>query len=244
MNLLIFGATSAIAQAVARLAAERGDKLFLVGRDREKLGVVARDLEARTGSKAGLATADFFESESIEKVLEEAGRFLGALDVVLVAHGVLPDEAACEQSWAAGEASFQVNLVSPALIAAAAGRVLARQKRGTLAVIGSVAGDRGRRSNYYYGAAKGGLERFVQGLRAQLQAEGVRVVLIKPGMVDTPMTAHLRKGPLFAQPETVARRIMKSFTNGPETVYTPWIWRIIMGIIQAIPERIFKKMSI
>jgi short-subunit dehydrogenase len=244
MNLLIFGATSGIAQAVARLAAARGDKLFLVGRDRERLAVVAQDLEVRSGPGVGRATANFLDVASIEQVLDEAGRFLGTLDVVLVAHGVLPDEAACEQNWTTGETSFQVNLISPALIAEAAGRVLARQKKGALVVIGSVAGDRGRRSNYYYGAAKGGLERFVQGLRGHLQADGIRVVLIKPGMVDTPMTAHLRKGPLFAQPETVARRIVKSFTDGPETVYTPWIWWVIMGIIRAIPERIFKKMSI
>jgi short-subunit dehydrogenase len=244
MNTLIIGGTSGIAQSVARLAVARGDRVFLAGRNMEKLAIVARDLETRSGQPAGFATADFLQAASIERLLAEAAQFLGKLDAVLIAHGVLPDQAECELSWDAGAQALEVNFISPALIAAAAARVLSLQKHGALVVIGSVAGDRGRKSNFYYGAAKGGLERFVQGLRAQLLGDGVRVILIKPGMVDTPMTAHLRKGPLFAQPEAVARTILRSFSSGPETVYTPWIWWGIMAVIRAIPERIFKKLSL
>jgi len=242
-GLLIFGGTSAIALAVARLAAARGDKVFLVGRDAEKLAIVARDLETRSGQSVGYARADFLSAESVEAVLERAERFLSRIDVVLIAHGMLPDAAVEAPPWAQIEECLRVNFLSPVLIAEAAVRVLSRQRSGALVIIGSVAGDRGRRRNLHYGAAKGGLERYAQGLRARLHDTGVRVVLIKPGMVDTPMTAHLPKGRLFAQPETVARRIVQSFTSGPETVYTPWIWRIIMGIIKVIPEPIFKKMT-
>jgi short-subunit dehydrogenase len=243
-GLLIFGGTSAIAQAVARLAAARGDRIFLVGRDAEKLAIVARDLETRSGQAVGAASADFLSPTSVEAVLDQAGKFLGRIDVVLIAHGMMIDPAAVTPSWGQIEECLRVNFLSPVLIAEAAARIFTRQGGGTLAIIGSVAGDRGRRTILHYGAAKGGLERYAQGLRGRLQGTGVRVVLIKPGMVDTPMTAHLRKGLLFAQPETVARRILKSFTSGPETVYTPWIWRIIMGIIKVIPESIFKKLTI
>jgi len=243
-GLLIFGGTSAIAQAVARLAAARGDKIFLVGRDLEKLAIVARDLEARSGRTVGVTSADFLSADSVEAVLGQAGKFLGRIDVVLIAHGMMIDPTVPAPSWAQIEECLRVNFLSPVLIAEAAARVFSRQGGGTLAIIGSVAGDRGRRTILHYGAAKGGLERYAQGLRGRLRDTGVRVVLIKPGMVDTPMTAHLRKGLLFAQPETVARRILKSFTSGPETVYTPWIWCIIMGIIKVIPESIFKKLTI
>jgi len=244
MSLLIFGATSAIAQAVARLAAARGDKIFLVGRDQGKLAILAKDLETRSGQAAGFAVVSFLEKSSVDAILESASKFLGRIDLVLIAHGLLPDQALCVENWTEAEANFQVNLLSPAMIAEASAHLLAKQGRGTLLVIGSVAGDRGRKSNYYYGAAKGGLERVVQGLRARMHAFGVRVVLIKPGFVDTPMTAHLRKGLLFAQPETVAKIILRRAQSGGETVYAPWFWYGIMTIIKFIPERIFKKLSI
>ena len=243
-GLLIFGGTSAIAQAVARLAAARGDRIFLAGRDADKLAIVARDLETRSGQPAGVMGADFLSADSVEKVFEQAEKFLGRIDVVLIAHGMMLDPAVALPTWPQIEECLRVNFLSPVMIAEAATRIFSQQNSGSLVIIGSVAGDRGRRSILYYGAAKGGLERYVQGLRGRLHDKHIRVVLIKPGMVDTPMTAHLKKGPLFAKPETVARRIVKSFTGGPETVYTPWIWRIIMSIIKIIPEKIFKKMSI
>jgi short-subunit dehydrogenase len=244
MNLLIFGATSAIAQAVARQAVANEARVFLVGREAAKLTVLAADLKTRSGQKAGFACADFLAEQSVQAALQAAAKFMGRLDVVLIAHGMLPDQKMCEENWPLGEENFKVNLLSPAMIAAMSAQFLAQQGGGSLVVIGSVAGDRGRKGIYYYGAAKGGLERFVQGLRGRMYGTGVRVVLVKPGMVDTPMTAHLRKGPLFARPETIARCILRRATSGGETVYAPSIWWFIMAIIRSIPESIFKKLSI
>jgi decaprenylphospho-beta-D-erythro-pentofuranosid-2-ulose 2-reductase len=244
VNIVIFGATSGIAQAVARLAAARGDKFCLVGRNSEKLAIVGRDLEARGAQAVRSVKADLLSQESVEKALGMGVEFLERLDVVLIAHGLLPDQVACENRPELVEECLRINFLSPVMIADAAIKVLSKLGQGALVVIGSVAGDRGRKSLYYYSAAKGGLERYVQGLRGRLHSTGIRVVLIKPGIVDTPMTAHLRKGLLMAQPETVARRIVRSFTQGPETVYTPGIWRLIMTVIKSIPEGIFKKLPL
>jgi short-subunit dehydrogenase len=119
-----------------------------------------------------------------------------------------------------------------------------QRRQGNITVISSVAGDRGRGSNYNYGAAKAGLSAYLQGLRNRLAASGVSVTTIKPGFVDTPMTAHLKKSPLFASPEYVGQRLVRAADRGEAVVYTPWYWRLIMGIIIHIPECIFKRLSL
>jgi decaprenylphospho-beta-D-erythro-pentofuranosid-2-ulose 2-reductase len=178
-------------------------------------------------------------------LLDAAEQAMDGLDTVLVAHGVLPDQKAGEASVERMLADIDANALSVlSLLTPLANRFEAK-RAGTIAVISSVAGDRGRTSNYVYGAAKGMVTIFLQGLRNRLAASGIAVVTIKPGFVDTPMTAHLPKGgPLWAKPEDVAAGIVAAIDKGRDVVYLPWFWRIIMLIIRHIPERIFKRLSL
>ena len=243
-HVAIFGGTSAIAVEVARLMAKAGDKVFLVARDAKKLAVVEADLKARGAGFIGAATADLNAFESHSRLLAQAREQLGDLDVVLIAHGTLPDQAACEADFVEAEEAIRTNFLSAASLASAAAKIMAPLKRGTIAVIGSVAGDRGRQSNFVYGSAKAGLAAYLQGLRNRLAHQGVHVVTIKPGMVDTPMTAHMKKGPLFASAEDVGQGIYRAILKKRNVVYVPALWILIMGIIKSIPEAIFKKLKL
>ena len=244
MTLLVVGATSAIAHAVARRYAAEGAALFLAGRDAAKLAAAADDLRVRGASRVETA---HFEADDLAGQVALVAAVQAAfphLDAALIAYGTLPDQAAVESDADAVVAAFTTNATSVIALLARLGEVMAAQGAGTLAVITSVAGDRGRPSNYVYGAAKGAVALFAQGLRARLAKKGVRVVTIKPGFVDTPMTAHLPKNPLFASPEAVAEKIHRAMTRGTPVVYAPGFWRPIMAGIRAIPERVFKRMSL
>ena len=243
-RVLIIGATSAIAHAVARRYAGRQAALFLIGRRLPALEANAADLTVRGAEAVGCAQLDANDHDRHEAVLAEAWAAYGGFDVALVAHGVLPDQAASERSVAATLASFDTNAASViALLTLLANRFEA-QGSGVLAVISSPAGDRGRASNYVYGAAKAAVTVFASGLRNRLHAKGVRVVTIVPGFVDTPMTADLAKGPLWAPPERVARDIVRALERGFGVVYTPWFWRWIMVVIRHLPERLFVRMKL
>jgi short-subunit dehydrogenase len=163
---------------------------------------------------------------------------------VLIAHGDLPDQVDCQRTYEKTESALRSNLLSPIAFLTWLANYFEARRKGNITVIGSVAGDRGRQSNYVYGTAKGGLATFLQGLRNRLAPAGVSVTTIKPGFVDTPMTQHLPKGPLFAEAHTVGQRIHKAMLRGESVVYTPWFWRFIMAIILHIPEAIFKKMRL
>ena len=247
-KIVIFGASSAIAAEAARLFAARGDDLFLVARSQSKLDAQIQDLKVRTtGSSAVIASAvaDLADATRHDALLDEATRALGGLDVVLVAHGSLPDQKACEASVEQTLAEINTNALSVISIATLAANRFEPQKKGVIAVIGSVAGDRGRQSNYVYGAAKGMVAIFLEGLRNRLAKSGVAVVTIKPGFVDTPMTAQFeKKGPLWAQPQDVAAGIVKAIDRRADVVYLPGFWRLIMLVIRHIPEFIFKKLSL
>jgi short-subunit dehydrogenase len=239
-NILIFGATSAIAQATARLFAAEGARFFLVARDAERLQSVASDLTARGAVSTHIAASDLADTDRHVPLIEEARAALGDIDHVLIAYGTLGDQT---DSVAHGDMllrELHTNFTSTAHLLHQVAGVM---EAGTIAVIGSVAGDRGRQSNYVYGAAKGGLRIFVQGLRHRLGAIGVRVVLIEPGFVATPMTAHLaRNSPLWARPERVARDIKRAMTRGdPPILYTPWFWRWIMLVVRLVPDPIFRR---
>jgi decaprenylphospho-beta-D-erythro-pentofuranosid-2-ulose 2-reductase len=244
-KILIVGATSAIAQAAARLFAARGDRLFLAARNPGRLDIVRQDLAARGGASVGVLAIDATDRGRHEALLDAAEQAMDGLDTVLIAHGVLPDQKAAEQSVERMLADIDTNALSVlSLLTPVANRFEAR-RAGTIAVISSVAGDRGRKSNYVYGAAKGMVTIFLQGLRNRLAASGVAVITIKPGFVDTPMTAHLEKGgPLWASPEAVAAGIVAAIDRGRDVVYLPWFWQVIMLIIRHIPERIFKRLSL
>jgi decaprenylphospho-beta-D-erythro-pentofuranosid-2-ulose 2-reductase len=238
-RVLIIGATSAIATAVARRYATGTARLFLVGRRMPALLALADDLRVRGAAEIDSAELDANATASHAAVIERAWNRWGGFDRVLVAHGVLPDQAECERSVDATLAAFDTNARSVVALLMPIAARLEGQGSGCLAVISSPAGDRGRQSNYVYGAAKGAVTVLASGLRHRLAAKGVRVVTVLPGFVDTPMTASFTKGPLWATPDKVAADIERALERGFGTVYTPWFWRWIMLIIRHLPERIF-----
>jgi short-subunit dehydrogenase len=243
-RVLIIGATSAIAEAAARQWATQGAVLFLVGRKTERLQAIAADLQVR-GAK--LAVTHIMEATDLaahEPMLVAAEEALGGIDIALIAHGTLPDQKACEASVELTLQEINTNGLSVIALATRVANRMEAQGSGSIAVISSVAGDRGRQSNYVYGAAKGLVTRFLQGLRNRLAKKGVQVLTIKPGFVDTPMTAAFKKGALWAQPDDVARGILAAIENGKNEVYLPGFWWLIMAIIRHIPEPIFKKLSL
>ncbi len=242
-RVLIVGATSAIVQETAKEFAADGDKLFLVARNAEKLQVVANDLRVRGASQVETTVLDVNETDRHADMLARATESLGGLDVALIAHGTLSDQEACQQNAELTEREMRTNFLSVVYLLTLLANQLEAQRHGTIAVISSVAGDRGRKSNYVYGAAKAGVTAFLSGLRGRLDAAGVKVITIKPGMVDTPMTAHLEKGVLFASAEAVGKGVYRAMVTGQEVVYLPWFWWVIMTIIRHIPESIFKKLS-
>jgi decaprenylphospho-beta-D-erythro-pentofuranosid-2-ulose 2-reductase len=243
-RVIILGATSAIAQAAARIWAGKGARLVLVGRNAERLEAIAADLKARGAAHVEILTADCAEAEPTAE-LSRMFEILGGLDVVLLAYGVLGDQAQLERDPAAAADLLRTNFTSAVAWCQAAATVLEGQRSGALLVIGSVAGDRGRGSNYVYGASKAGLGVLVEGIAHRLARTGARAVLIKPGFVDTPMTADIAsKGPLWASPEAVARTIVASADRGGPVVYTPAFWRPIMLAVRNVPSAIFHKTSL
>jgi short-subunit dehydrogenase len=243
-KFLIFGATSAIARNTARLYARDGDRLFLAGRNAEKIQAVARDLLVRGAGKADYFTADLDDIDLHETVIRKAVESLGGLDTVLIAFGTLSDQKACEQDYRLAEREIRTNFLSVVSLLTSIANLFERQGGGSIAVISSVAGDRARRSNYVYGTAKGAVSLFLQGLRNRLHHKGVHVLTVKPGFVDTPMTAHLRKNALFARPEDVARGIYRAMAKKKDVVYLPGYWRFIMAVVRHIPESGFKRLGL
>lgn len=233
MRAIVFGATSGIAQEVLRLWAARGDELFLVARSEVRLSAVADDLRMRGARAVRTAAADLDDLSRHGALFDEAGAF----DALLVAQGVLGDN---DGDPARAEAVLRTNLNAPiSLLTHAAQRA---QPGACLAAIGSVAGDRGRATNAVYGAAKAGLDAFLSALRQRMFQRGVRVVTLKPGFVDTAMTAHLKKSPLFASPERVARGIVRAVDAGKPVAYLPGFWRLVMFAVRAIPETLFRRL--
>ncbi|MDB5448966.1 MAG: acetoacetyl-CoA reductase [Phenylobacterium sp.] len=242
-RIVILGATSAMAEATARLYAAEGAALVLVGRRLDRLEEIRADLLARGASDVEAAAADLARPDAAAERLAAWAGPQGA-DAILLFYGVLADQAQAERDPAVAREILSLNFTSAAEWCLAAANLLEAQRRGALVVIGSVAGDRGRQSNYVYGAAKAGLGVLVQGLahRLSLRNTGARAVLVKPGFVDTPMTDALPKGgPLWAKPEAIARIVKASAERGGPVVYAPWFWRVIMLIIRLIPAPLFHK---
>lgn len=245
-KIVIIGATSSMAEHCARLWAEESPKNFvLLGRDLAKTELVAQDLRVRSAqSKVAVQTTNFLDASSI---LEWVNRVVsdGVPDIVLIAHGSLPDQPACQRDLTLCRETLEVNGISPALFTEAFAGHMQKAGRGTLAIIGSVAGDRGRKSNYVYGAAKGLVTRYAQGLQHRFAGTNVKVVLVKPGPTDTPMTAQLKgRGAKLADVSTVARSIVGGVSRGRPVVYAPGKWALIMMIIRHLPRFVFNKMDI
>jgi len=243
-NILIIGATSAIAGATARAYAQRGARLFLVGRDAQRLGILADDLRVLGAADVVTFACDLTDFERHPELVAKAREGLGRIDVALIAHGILGDQRAEEADFDKARENLTVNALSPISLLTRLTPVMREQGSGTLAAIASVAGDRGRQSNFVYGAAKGALAIYLQGLRNRLYPDGVHVLTIKPGFVDTPMTRDFPKGPLWVGPEVIARGIVRAVERRRNVVYLPWFWRPIMAIIKAIPEPIFKRLKL
>jgi len=244
MRVVIIGASSAIAYETAKCFVRDGADLFLVGRSAEKLTTVADDLKVRGAKRVETYLLDLCDLDRHQEMFEQALASLGELDMLLIAHGTLGDQHKCEQSVAETMQELQTNCLSVISLLTLSANYFEQQRHGCIAVVSSVAGDRGRKSNYVYGTAKAALSVFLQGLRNRLSSAGVSVVTIKPGYVATSMTAHLKKGPLTANPQSVGRGIYQAMKKGKDVVYLPWFWRPIMRVIKSIPEGIFKRLSL
>ncbi len=243
-KIIIIGATSAIAQETAKLFAQQQDSLFLIGRDAARLKIIAADLKVRGATQVDYLSADLLAYEQHETIIRQAYECLGCVDVVLIAYGTLDQQQACEQDFSKTKQALDTNFFSVVSLLTELANRFEQQHYGCIAVISSVAGDRGRQSNYIYGAAKGGLTIFLQGLRNRLHHAHVCVLTIKPGFVDSPMTAQFKKGILWAQPEDIAKGIDKAIKKRKNEVYLPWFWQGIMGIIRCVPEFVFKRMKL
>jgi len=238
-NVLIFGATSAIAQAIAKRYAARGDRLFVVGRNPDKL----RALVATLGSGCvGHMAADLDDTDANERRMDEAIDRLGSVDVALVAHGLLGDQLQTEQAWTSAEAVLRTNLLSVVSLVIPLANAMEEQGRGHLAVVTSVAGERGRPRNYTYGAAKGAMTLYLQGVRSRLWNSGVDVHTLKLGPVDTPMTESHDKNALFSSIDPVARSVVRLLDGPGGEAFVPRFWAPIMSVVRHLPEPIFQRL--
>jgi decaprenylphospho-beta-D-erythro-pentofuranosid-2-ulose 2-reductase len=236
-NIVIIGATSAIALACARRWSTQGDRFFLVARNGERLQQIAGDLKARGASHVACYELDINSIDKHFAMLSECASDLVQLDIVLVASGSLPGQTACENDAATAVHEFNTNALSVIALLTPLANILAAQQHGTLAVISSVAGDRGRPSNYLYGSAKAALSAFLEGLRARFYKTGAHVLTIKSGFVATPMTAGLSMpGPLVASADAVAREIVGAIDKKKNVLYIPGFWWAIMAIVRLIPQ--------
>jgi decaprenylphospho-beta-D-erythro-pentofuranosid-2-ulose 2-reductase len=244
-KILICGATSTIAVACAKIWAVEKAEFFLVARNADKLQQTADDLIVRGATKVHQLVADLNQFDRHQEIINNTFSDLKTVDIALIAHGTLPDQNACEQNVDLALKEFSSNGLSViSLLTLLAGK-MANQKSGTIAVISSVAGDRGRGSNYLYGSAKAAVTTFCEGLRAKLFQSNVNVLTIKPGFVDTAMTKDLQLPKLLlATPEKVANDIIKAIQKNKNSIYTPWFWWGIMLIIKCIPTAIFKKLKL
>lgn len=241
-RILIIGATSAIAEHCARIWAANGDAMHLVARNEQHVQRIASDLKVRGASNVTTYCIDLNDAEEHEDLLNSSDEVLGGFDIVLIAHGTLSNQKSCELSVKETLAEIQTNALSTiSLLTLIANKFEAKQS-GTICVISSVAGDRGRASNYVYGSAKAMVTTFTSGLRQRLYKSNVSVVTIKPGFVDTPMTKEFEKGFLWAQPSTVAFKVVKAIDKKKAEVYVPSYWFFIIQIVCLIPSKIFKRL--
>ncbi|MBS1823120.1 MAG: SDR family oxidoreductase [Acidobacteria bacterium] len=243
-KILVLGATSGIAEATCRIWASQGASLFLVARNAEKLAVVAADLRTRGASFVDTAVADLDDTEQHPALLAHAVNSLAGLDVAYLAHGVLGDQAQAEQDFHTAAHILHTNLMAPVSLLTWLANFFVQRRAGTIAVLSSVAGDRGRKSNYVYGSSKAGLSAFLAGLRNRVDREGVTVLTIKPGPTKTAMTAGMKGAEKFADVDKVAASIVKAVDARADSLYVPFQWQPIMFVIRHIPERVFKKLNL
>ena len=243
-SAMVFGASSAIATAFCRILARHGARLHLIGRDPDALRALAGDLELRGAKFVAFSVADLSETGFHEQLVTECWESLGEPGLVLLAHGSLGEQTACETDGEQQRAQSQTNFLSHLSLLTILANKFEQQRSGCLAAISSVAADRGRASNYIYGSAKAGLSCYLEGLRNRLAPAGVRVVDLRPGPVDSPMTAELPKGLLWSDPERIARAMVRALAYRSGTVYLPFYWRPIMWIVKLMPDALIRKLGI
>jgi hypothetical protein len=243
-KILIIGATSTIAEHCSKIWAYREDQLYLVARNEERLKTIAADLKLLGAKEVFGHRMDLNDIEHHAEMLDTAVEAMGGIDTVLIAHGTLPNQKACEQSMEKALAEIKTNAISTISLLTHIANIFEVKRAGTIAVISSVAGDRGRASNYVYGSAKAMVTAFTSGLRQRLHKSNVAVITIKPGLVDTPMTAAFKKGMIWAKPATVAAMIVHAVDKKKNEVYVPAFWWLVMLIIRLLPSSIFKRTKI
>jgi short-subunit dehydrogenase len=240
-RVAIFGATSSIAQSIAKRYAEQGARLALIGRNRDKLAALAEQL----GPAARFVHAeDFAHTERAETAVRAAFDALGGLDVALIAHGLLGDQLRSEHELDVALEIGHVNYASVVALLIPIANRMAAQRSGQIAVLSTVAAERGRPRNYTYAAAKGALNVYLQGLRSRLYRENVSVHTIKLGPADTAMTVDHKKHMLFSQPEQVAEGVLRALASGAKEAYVPRFWRPIMFVVRNLPEPIFQRFPV
>jgi short-subunit dehydrogenase len=244
MRVAFLGATKGMGRALARLLAERGDRLALLGRCEKDLDRSARDLEIRGDlGSVGTAWCDLLKPESFGPALDKASDLLGGLDTVVVTAGVFAEQETLEEDAELTARLLTTNFTNTVLFCEEARHRLLTGGGGTLCVFSSVAGERARKPVILYGASKAGLSRYLEGLDHKFRRQGLKTVCIKPGFVRTGMTAGLRPGPFAAEPAVVARRVLKAIDRGEADVYVPFIWRWIMFTIRKLPRAIMRKVE-
>ncbi len=242
-KILILGGASAIAFETAKKFAADGDRLFLADLMLNRLEILREDINARFPTDIGIAEFNALDFTGHPDILQKADEYLGSIDIALIAYGTLPDQELMQSDVSKAVEQFNLNCTSIISLCTIISNYFEEKGAGTLAVISSVAGDRGRQSNYLYGAAKGCITTFLQGLRNRLSKKNVQIITIKPGQVDTPMTADMPKSPLFVKPVVVGQGIYKAIIQQKDVVYLPGWWKLIMFIVKIIPEGIFKKLN-
>ncbi|NYF88019.1 SDR family oxidoreductase [Tunturiibacter empetritectus] len=243
-KILVLGATSGIAEATCRIWASQGASLFLVARNAEKLAAVAADLKTRGASYVDTAVADLDDTDQHPALLAHAVNSLTGMDIAYLAHGVLGDQLEAERDFNTAAQILHTNFMAPISLLTWLANFCVQRHAGTLAVLSSVAGERGRKSNYVYGSSKAGLSAFLDGLRNRIDREGVTVLTIKPGPTKTAMTAGMPRSEKFADVDSVAESIVSAIDKRRDILYVPFQWQPIMFIIRNIPERIFKKLNL
>ncbi|MES2823708.1 MAG: SDR family oxidoreductase [Pseudomonadota bacterium] len=244
-KILIIGATSAMARAYAKIWAKQNASFYLVARNAEKLQQTANDLKILGASEVHTATLDLNDIDRHDEILSNCFDSFKAVEVALIAHGTLPNQKDCENDVNVALEEFKSNGLSTIALLTNLANRFEQQHFGTIAVITSVAGDRGRPSNYLYGSAKAAVTTFCEGLRARMFKVGVHVLDIKPGFVDTPMTQGLDlPKALLVTPDVVAKYIDAAINKKKNSVYTPWFWFFIMTLIKCIPTPIFKRLGL
>lgn len=243
-KILIIGATSAMARATAAAFARRSDSIYLAARDADEVSRIAADLAVRCQVSTYFGAFDIAQIGSHASFVSHVVDALGGLDGVVLVAGSMADQADAEQDFSLVETMVQVNYLGAMSVLDECAQFLVQQKSGFIIGISSVAGDRGRQSNYYYGSAKGALSIYLSGLRNKLQAASVHVMTVKPGFVDTAMTYGIKGMFLVASPESVGENIVRAVMKNRNVVYLPWFWRYIMLIIRQLPEFVFKRLKL